>query len=260
MISLNGMQILVGNKNRTNIVVTGSDGFIGTHLVKELKKNPNNNVFEIDRKHGEDLNYLDELLQTHEIDIIYHLAAQTSVFNNDVTQVIRDNIIGFVKVVNLCNLYKIKLIYTSSSTAHPNNVTSIYGLSKLFDEKYASMYCDFATGVRLHNVYDDDNPREGTLMWHVLNDDKITLYNNGDNKRHFTHVNDVVKCLINVSNSTDKLLNCYNPQVQSTKEFVEEHNKYNKEVILLDVVREFDKQEQVIDETIPNIYEKYIKN
>ena len=61
-------------------------------------------------------------------------------------------------------------------------------------------------------------------------------------------MNDVVKCLINVSNSTDKLLNCYNPQVQSTKEFVEEHNKYNKEVILLDVVREFDKQEQVIDE------------
>lgn len=243
---------------KNNIVVTGSDGFIGTHLVKELRKNPNNIVFEIDRKHGEDLNHLDELLQTHKIDIIYHLAAQTSVFNDDVNQVIKDNIEGFVKVANLCNLYNIKLIYASSSTAHHNNISSIYGMSKLFNEQYASIYCPSATGIRFHNVYDEDNPREGTLMWHVLNDDKITLYNNGDNKRHFTHVNDVVRCLMSVSDSNEKILNCYNPQVQTTKEFVESHNKYNKDIVLLDTLREFDKEEQVIDDTIPNIFEEYI--
>lgn len=238
---------------KKNIIVTGSDGFIGKELVKELKNDVNNNVLEIDRKSLTEVDYVELLFTLYDIDIVYHLAAQTSVFNTNHAQIIKDNIDCFVKIVDICNKYGTKLVYASSSTANNVNTTSLYGLSKKFNEDYAKLYYPEAVGVRLHNVYDEDHPREGTLMWHVLNDDVIRLYNKGDNRRHFTHVKDAVKGLICAENSKVKLVNCFNPEILTTKEFVNLHNKFNKKVELLDEIRDLDVLEQQVDESIPNI-------
>ena len=239
-----------------NIIVTGSEGFIGKELVKLLRQDSNNYVFEVDRKIGIEADSIENIILNNKIDIIYHLAAQTSVFNDNIEQVVKDNIITFIKIVNICNKYNIKLVYASSSTANFKNITSIYGLSKHFDELYASLYCNNATGIRLHNVYSETNPREGTLMWHILNDDVITLYNNGENKRHFTEVQDAINGIIYASTSNEKLLNYYNEEVMTTKQFVDQHNKLNKKVVLLNEIRKLDKEEQVVDKHIPNIYKK----
>lgn len=243
---------------KKNIIVTGSEGFIGKELVKTLKKDKNNVIFEVDRKKFLEADSIEFIFINNKIDLVYHLAAQTSVFNKDIEQVILDNILCFVKIVELCNKYNAKLVYASSSTANPINITSIYGLSKKFDEDYAKIYCPTATGIRLHNVYSETNPREGTLMWHILNDSVITLYNNGENKRHFTHISDAVNGLIYASHSNEKLLNCYGPSDLTIKEFVDKHNVKNKKVVLLNEKREFDKEEQLIDDNIENIYKKEI--
>ena len=193
------------------------------------------------------------LFVKYNIDIGFHLAAQTSVFNENHLQVVQDNILSFVKVVDLCEKYETKLVYASSSTANIKNTTSVYGLSKRFDEEYAKLYSTVATGVRLHNVYHENNPREGTLMWHVLHDNPIKLWNNGNNIRHFTHVNDAINGLIKASNSNDILVNCYNPKVMTTLEFVNQHNINKTPIVLLNEIRDRDKYEQEVDETIPNI-------
>ena len=103
-------------------------------------------------------NYLDA-----DVVAVFHLAAQTSVFNDDLRQIAHDNINTFMEVVEQCNKHRIKLVYASSSTANDGNTTSLYGLSKRFDEKFADLYSENATGVRLHNVY-GPNPRPGTLL------------------------------------------------------------------------------------------------
>ena len=126
---------------------------------------------------------------------MFHLAAQTSVFNGNLEQIRKDNIDTFMRVADACNQYHVKLVYASSSTANPENTTSMYGISKYFDEQYASIYCKAATGCRLHNVY-GPNPRKRNLLWFLMEKENVSLYNCGQNIRCFTYIDDVVEGLI----------------------------------------------------------------
>ena len=129
------------------MIVTGSEGFIGKALCRELAKR-GVEVIGLDRKCGTEATEVCELLKNGGIDCVFHLAAQTSVFNGNLEQIRRDNIDTFMRVADACNQNHVKLIYASSSTANPENTTSMYGISKYFDEQYASIYCKAATGCR----------------------------------------------------------------------------------------------------------------
>ena len=166
------------------MIVTGSEGFIGKALCRELAKR-GVEVIGLDRKCGTEATEVCELLKNGGIDCVFHLAAQTSVFNGNLEQIRRDNIDTFMRVADACNQNHVKLIYASSSTANPENTTSMYGISKYFDEQYASIYCKAATGCRLHNVY-GPNPRKRTLLWFLMEKENVSLYNCGQNIRSFT--------------------------------------------------------------------------
>lgn len=158
-----------------------------------------------------------------------------------------DNIDSFVKVADACTAYGVRLVYASSSTANPCNTTSMYGISKHFDEQYASIYCRNAIGVRLHNVYGPE-PRKGTLLNILMNSEKVTLYNGGLNTRCFTYIDDVVEGLIYAIGCKKKLINIANPQECTVKEFAEEVRKYNGvEIECIGEKREFDNPYQEVD-------------
>ena len=178
---------------KMKMIVTGSAGFIGKALCQELRKRAVE-VIEIDRVTGQEASTIGEYLKDGDVACVFHLAAQTSVFNDDLVQIRKDNIDTFMIVADECERYHVKLVYASSSTANLCNITSMYGISKHFDEQYASIYCKNATGVRLHNVY-APNPRNRTLLWYLLNRDKVELYNYGQNIRCFTYIDDVIEGL-----------------------------------------------------------------
>ena len=73
------------------MIVTGSEGFIGKALCQELAKR-NVEVIGIDRKNGTEASKVCELLKYGDIDCVFHLAAQTSVFNGNLEQIRKDNI------------------------------------------------------------------------------------------------------------------------------------------------------------------------
>ena len=253
-------QTVTMTPNRTpkrHIIVTGSDGFIGPRLVERLKMDPLNVVYEVDRKRGLEAKYVEFLFNMKEIDCVYHLAAQTSVFNEDHQQIVMDNIADFVRIVDICNKFGTKLVYASSSTANNTNTTSLYGLSKRFDEVYAAMYYPWATGIRLHNVY-GKNPRQDTLLWCLLNKD-VKLYNNGQNKRSFTYIDDAVTGLIVGSQIEGGLYNCVNPQTWTTLQFAQEVNKHRDiKYECVEEKRDRDNPVQSVDEGIPTIRMDYI--
>lgn len=181
---------------------------------------------------------------------MYHLAAQTSVFNQNKGDIIRDNIETFRVVCDACRRAGVKLVYASSSTAAPDNTTSLYGISKHFNEQYARCYNPHATGVRFHNVY-GPNPRPGTLLWHLLNSDRVKLYNEGHNVRHFTFIRDIISSLVFAYAYKGGLLNAANPEATSTLQFAREVAKYKPlDIELLPHGRDFDKTEQAVSETI----------
>jgi UDP-glucuronate 4-epimerase len=234
-----------------NVIVTGSEGFIGKAFVVFLQER-GIEVIGIDRKNGiEVADYFDNAANLEGIDCVFHLAAQTSVFNKNTKQIRRDNIDAFIKVCDACRDAKVRLVYASSSTANPCNTTSMYGISKHFDEQYAKCYNPNAIGVRLHNVY-GPNPRQGTLLWYCLNQDTVQLVNAGLNLRHFTYIDDVLEgLLLAYGCNSSRIVNIANPVALSTYYFASIVMRYKTlNIDLLGKLKEFDNFEQSVDDKI----------
>lgn len=232
------------------VVITGGEGFIGKALAAVLFKR-GVEVIIIDRTKGiEAKDFFDTVPNLHEADCVFHLAAQTSVFNTNHAQIVHDNIETFMAVCNACKRAGVKLVYASSSTANSPNTTSLYGISKRFDEKYARCYNPHATGVRLHNVY-GPNPRQGTLLWHLLHDNPVKLVNGGRNVRHFTYIDDVIGGLIYAWGCRYSLINIANPEKTSVYDFALAVQEYNHtDFTLVTEKREFDNIAQTVDENL----------
>lgn len=244
--------------DKQTIVITGSDGFIGKHVVNHFYRYKNVDLVLVDTKNGFTIDGLIGLFKIKRVDAVIHLAAQTSVFNKDNYAIERDNIHDFITIANLCHEYGAKLVYASSSTAYNPNTTSMYGLSKRFNEEYAKIYCPYATGVRLHNVY-GIGQREGTLLWYCLNNDEVTLYNNGNNRRSFTYIDDVVESIVLAVNCNHQLVNCCSMNNTVTiKEFVEKvANFKNIKINLDESIKKYDVEDQFIEYTLPNLLDEY---
>lgn len=184
------------------------------------------------------------------IDAVFHLAAETSVFNDRLDDIERENVHAFMVVATACRRYGVKLVYASSSTANACNTTSMYGMTKHFNEQFAKAYCPRATGVRLHNVYGPD-PREGTLLYNLLNQETCTIYNGGRNVRHFTYIGDAVEALIYAYGCNRQLVNVRNPKSNTVREFCDEVAKYRDlSLDYTDELRPLDNFAQSVDEGI----------
>lgn len=240
---------------KMKVIVTGSEGFIGKVLCRKLERK-NIEVVRIDRHlciEAKDIgNYLDA-----DVIAVFHLAAQTSVFNENLAQIARDNINTFIEVVEQCNKFHVPLVYASSSTANDGNTTSLYGLSKRFDEQFANLYSENAKGVRLHNVY-GPNPRPGTLLHTLLTQDEVTLFNNGNNIRCFTHVEDAAEGLIAAFGYNYPLVNVVNYEPTRIEDFAKRVAEFKDvHIILSSESRERDRVQQYVDNglfTIPLMY------
>ncbi len=105
-----------------NILVTGSNGFIGRHLVNYLRINTSHNVFEFSRNHT--FAELEKLVLT--IDKVFHFAGSNN--SKDFNDLEKVNVLLTKK---LCSILKenpkIELYFGSSSQALLNNS---YGKSK----------------------------------------------------------------------------------------------------------------------------------
>jgi len=230
------------------VVVTGSNGFIGKNLVEKLITNPDIlGVQCIDIKTGWDIKFIDKLVVVP--DVIVHLAAEVSVFNEDHDQIVKTNMLGFMVVADYCKKHNVRLIYASSSSA--NNITSMYGMSKKFNEYYAMIYAPNSLGLRFHNVY-GKYQRKDTLIGKILNERKITLHNNGDNVRFFTHVNDVVDCIEHhIFTSEVGVMNICSKECYTTHDIVNFLRKYyNFSVQYVSEMRRHDRVYQKIEDLL----------
>ncbi|HEX2556987.1 MAG TPA: NAD(P)-dependent oxidoreductase [Nitrososphaera sp.] len=123
-------------------LVTGSEGFIGKHLVAMLLEDGH----EVE---GLDIKFGDDVVECHlpdEFDRVFHLAAQTDARSTDAVLDARNNVVAAVRVMQR---YGSKVTFSSSSAV--NYPTTPYAVSKKACEDYAKL---FGCGVvRFCNVY-----------------------------------------------------------------------------------------------------------
>lgn len=172
-----------------NILLTGSEGFIGKHLYNSLRDLYN--VIGFDKKVNQDI--LNTALPD-EVDLVIHLAGSSGVRDSlDNPQEYWQNNVEASRII--FDKYKDKrILYASSSTAvEPEK--NPYAASKYLVERMAP---EGSIGMRFTTVY-GPNARDNMLI-PMIEQDNVP-YINVDHSRDFIHVYDLVCAIKKVMKS-----------------------------------------------------------
>jgi UDP-glucose 4-epimerase len=209
------------------VLVTGGAGFIGHALTIELIKRGHevdviDNLF-IGReaKIPEGCNFLGGDIRGMDnqndkpYNYIFHLAALSRIqpsFQKP-TLTFSINVDGTKQVIEYAHRNKCKLIYSGSSSRHHNPMLSPYAMSKHIGEEWIKMYKKVydlnAEIVRFYNVYGpgelvDSHMAAVIGKWRaaIKKGEPIQIHGDGEQKRDFTHIDDIVDGLIRVAETT----------------------------------------------------------
>ena len=218
------------------VIVTGGAGFIGSHLVDKLIEqevkvivlddcstgkyeniNPKACYINVDITTIDPNQFLSKEIQ---IDALFHLAAKTTVQEsiNRPEYYNKVNVKGTLNMLMLAHKLNIKrFVFSSSSSVygnakvptseeHPLNPMSPYALHKLIGEQYCKLYSDIydldTVCLRYFNVYGDRMNNEGYKLVfpifkeQISNNKPLTINNDGEQRRDFIHVDDIVNANI----------------------------------------------------------------
>ena len=166
-----------------NILLTGSDGFIGSHLFYQLKEE--HDVIGFDIKNGHDI--LNSELPK-DIDLVIHLAGLSGVKDslNRPTDYWKTNVIGTQRLFE--HYENTRIIYASSSTAH-EPWKNPYAMSKYSMEQ---LFHTNSLGLRYTTAY-GPGARKDMLIPQILKG-KVN-YINVNHSRDFIHVNDLISAI-----------------------------------------------------------------
>jgi len=196
-------------KNK-NILITGSDGFIGKRLVAKLRNDePHYSILSYDKSQGYDILNKDQLSGFNS-DIVIHLAA--IIRTNDLNEMYGVNIQGTLNVLEHCKKIGARIIFASSAAVYGNlrppiredsefQPISHYGFTKLMGEQMCRYY-SFNHGIkslilRIFNPY-GPSQKPGFLIPDILSklNDKEIVLGNPHPKRDFIYLDDVVEAII----------------------------------------------------------------
>ena len=201
------------------LLITGHNGFIGTHLVNSLNStqyrlsgisnslSDNSKIKQI-KKDIRKINSSDIKKNS----TIIHLASMSDVksCNSNPEKCFEINVVATQKLLDIARKKDCKIIFASTSHVygnpeklpvsenHPTHATSIYAMSKIAGESlcesYSKTYLMDVTVLRFFSVYGPNSPSHlvtSNIISQFLNSDVIKL-GNLQPKRDFIYVSDVI--------------------------------------------------------------------
>ena len=206
-----------------NILVTGGVGFIGSNLIKTLVEK-GFNVISLDNystgsksNETKEVKYynldIEKISKINEpIDLCFHLAAQSRVQPSfeDPEESFRVNVLGTSRVMEWARINKIKIIYAGSSSKHHDPSDSPYAMYKFLGEEVCKLYKkSYNVNVEIARFYNVYGPGEnidekfgnviGIWKSKVMKGEPLPIVGDGNQKRDFVHVYDIVDGLIKIA-------------------------------------------------------------
>jgi len=210
------------------VLVTGGAGFIGSNLIKRLKDDGHRVVVIDDYSTGDRKNHIEgvkyinadieqiEYIKGKDIDLCFHLGAVSRVQPSfdDPTECLRVNVNGTQKVMEWADNWDIRVVYAGSSSKHHDPTDSPYAMYKYLGEEVCKLYKNsFDVDVRIARFYNVYGPGEsldekfGSLLgiWRtkVSKIEALPIVGDGEQKRDFIHIDDIVDGLIKISETDD---------------------------------------------------------
>lgn len=169
----------------------------------------------------EDRTLMEELFRKEQFDVVCNLAAQAGVRYSleNPHAYVESNLVGFMNILECCRHNNIKhLVYASSSSVYGNSEkvpfseddrvdypVSLYAATKKANELMANTYSHLyqlpTTGLRFFTVYGPwGRPDMAPMLFaQAITEGKpIKVFNNGNMKRDFTYVDDIVEGVVRV--------------------------------------------------------------
>ena len=209
----------------SNLVDKLIDMDVEVHIIDDLSTGFEKNINPKATFHKMDISEIDSKHNYYEFkntDVIFHCAALARVQPSieDPISFDKINIGGTLRLLKLAHDLKIKrFVYSASSSCYGNNKNfptpetestnplSPYGLQKYVGEQYCKMFSEVynldTVSLRYFNVYGEKMNLEGAYKLviaifadQMLKGEPLTIINDGEQRRDFTYVGDVVNANI----------------------------------------------------------------
>lgn len=185
---------------------------------------PNADIFKFLKIDLADRAAIADLFDTYAFDIVINLGAQAGVRYSieNPNAYIDSNVVGFANILEGCRHHSIKhLIYASSSSVYGMNIKqpfatsdcvdfpiSLYAATKKSNElmahSYSHLYGIPTTGLRFFTVYGPyGRPDMAYFSFtkKILAGEPIDVFNNGNMKRDFTYIDDIISGILGIMNT-----------------------------------------------------------
>lgn len=202
------------------ILITGSEGFVGSHLQDFLSKKLRKagldfDITPYDLVLGDDIRdrfKLDKLFESENFDFVISLAARAGVRRGEdfPEEYFTTNVLGLKNLVELSEKYHVKkFIHFSSSSVFgsqedfqrtreddPKNPVSNYGITKLWGEKIIKESGLNYTIIRPFTIIGKSGRKEMVIYkWinQIKAGQKVSFYGDGSSYRGYTNIEDILE-------------------------------------------------------------------
>jgi UDP-glucose 4-epimerase len=221
------------------VVVTGGAGFIGSNLCRKLLEH-DAKVTAYDNLYSGKLEFIEDLLDkglnfvqedvrdqasleeaTKNCEIVFHLAAQTSVpFSmENPKEDCEINVVGTVNALEAARKAGARVVFASSAAVYGNpdkrptpetyhtHPVAFYGLTKLIGENYCRFYHEnYGLEVVMFRIFNVYGPDCHGAIYDFLNKlrknpNKLEVLGTGKQSRDFVYISDMVDALLKAATS-----------------------------------------------------------